>query len=157
MQSSTYRLMGLDVGDERVGIALSDPSHTYALPHSTVRRKETPRIVELVKAERVKRIVVGMPYELDGDLGPQAEKVKKFIRSLEAALKRGGVECPIETVDERLTTSAAEHFIVGTPLKNSSRRAALDQVAASLILESYLMRKGTTGDIAGEPESEREQ
>lgn len=139
--------MGLDVGDERVGIALSDPFLTYALPHSTVMRKETPKIVALAVSERVSKIVVGLPYELSGELGPQSEKVKKFIRSLEGALKRGGVEIPIETFDERLTTTGAERFLIGSNLKNSSRRAALDQLAASLILESYLMHNKSTGDI----------
>ncbi len=135
--------MALDVGESRIGVALSDPLRITAQPHSTIERKEKnyfTQIATLIQKENVGSIVVGMPYELSGNLGPQGEKVQVFIDKLTAFLKKNAPtsNIPIKIWDERFTTTAAERVLIGSKLKNSDRSAALDRVSAALILESYM-------------------
>lgn len=134
------RLMGLDVGDKRIGIALSDEGASLATPRETlVRRsneKDITRLLELAEKEEVGEILVGMPYFLDGSSGPQAEKVSRFVDAVRAA-----TELPVTIWDERLTTVAAEEILVENRVPPAERRAAVDKVAAALILQSYLDAK----------------
>ena len=139
------RIMALDVGDARIGVALSDPMRMFAQPHSTVERKgkQTARdILELVLSEQVTEIIVGMPYELDGTYGDQAKKVDSFINRLNTELIKDDTlsHVKISVLDERMTTNAAERVVVSSKLKGKEKSAALDRVSASLILETYLAR-----------------
>jgi putative holliday junction resolvase len=137
------RTMALDVGDARVGVAMSDPTGQFVSPHSTIERKGKAvfrDILAIVASCSARRIVIGLPYELSGALGEQAEKVHAFADELAKRLaqKPEFKAVSIAFWDERLTTAQAERIIAGSKLKNRDRSALLDRVSAALILESFL-------------------
>lgn len=131
------RFMGLDVGDKRIGVALSDEGALIASPRETLERrgnrKDIAHLLDLARREEVSEILVGMPWKLDGSSGPQAEKVSRFVEALRAA-----TSIPINTWDERLSTIGAERAMIEADVSRAKRRGALDRVAAALILQSYL-------------------
>jgi len=137
----SMRVLALDVGDRRTGVALSDETATLASPLTTLARigprKDLAAIRELVIRHQVSLIVVGLPLRLDGTVGPQAEKVQAFARSLEQS-----VRVPIVLRDERLTSVDAEERLRATGRTRRGRKAALDQAAAALILQGYLDEGG---------------
>lgn len=138
--------MGLDVGDARIGVALSDPLGMFAQPAASVLRKsheEYRQIADLAVREGVVRVIVGLPYELDGAVGPQAQKVLKFQKKLAQEFSREESLRAVEFVlwDERLTSRQAERIIQDRKLRNAERRAAVDRVSAAIILESYLQSR----------------
>ena len=132
------RLMGLDLGEARIGVALTDELGTVAMPLLTIertnRREVMDRILALVAEHRVAAVVVGVPYQMDGSTDPQAEKALNFARRLERRLE--GV--PVITWDERLTTRQAERALLEGGVSRRDRREVVDQLAATLILNSYL-------------------
>lgn len=140
------RCIGLDVGDKRIGIAISDPGALIASPRETLERKgnrkDIAHLLELARREEVSEILVGMPWNLDGSSGPQAEKVTRFVEALRAA-----TEIPITLWDERLSTVGAERALLEADLSRAKRRGAVDRVAAALILQSYLDAKRATGSF----------
>lgn len=136
------RVMGIDYGDRRVGIALSDPLLITAQPYSTIERRggrEVNEIVALIQAQQVTEVIVGYPLELDGDVGEAAANATRFALSIERVAKRSGVD-PLRVImwDERFTTDAAERIVIDHKLHGKERAAALDRVAAALILDAYL-------------------
>ena len=130
------RIMGLDIGDRRIGVALSDPEEIIASPLAVVIREDdksaVDEIVRLVNQYDVKQIVVGMPYSLSGSVGPQADKVKEFSDIL--SLK---VITPIAFRDERLSTVAATRLLRQSA-KKKAKRSSPDSAAAAFILQGYL-------------------
>jgi putative Holliday junction resolvase len=138
--SAIMRFMGLDVGDKRIGVALSDESALIASPRETLERrgnqKDIAHLLELARREEVSEILVGMPLKLDGSTGPQADKVSRFVEALRAASP-----IPITTWDERLSTVGAERAMIEADVSRAKRRGAVDRVAAALILQSYLDAK----------------
>ena len=146
------RSIALDVGDKRIGIAMSDPLGLTAQPHSVIERtaKRIPaELIELIRSEAVSTIVVGMPYELDGAVGDQAEKVKKFIALLTSTISKNIPDSNVQTIewDERFTTHQAAFVVQGSGLKNSQRKQALDRISAAIILESYLNAQSSSGIV----------
>jgi putative Holliday junction resolvase len=131
------RFMGLDVGDKRIGIALSDESATIASPRETLERrgnrKDIAHLLDLARREAVTCILVGMPYSLDGSKGPQALKVSRFATALAAE-----TQIPVSTWDERFTTVDAEMALREAKASSSERRAKIDRAAAAILLQSYL-------------------
>jgi putative holliday junction resolvase len=131
------RFLGLDVGDKRIGIAISDDGALIASPRETLERKgnrkDIAHLLELARREEVSEILVGMPWNLDGSSGPQAEKVGRFVDAL-----RAETEIPITLWDERLSTVGAERALLEADLSRAKRRGIVDRVAAALILQSYL-------------------
>jgi len=131
------RILGLDVGDRRVGVAISDPVEIIASPLTVINRDDDNEavnaILQLVRQYEVKRIVVGLPYSLDGSLGRQASKVKDFIDRLS---QNTSVE--IELRDERLSTVAAGRLLREAGNKKAKRRSSVDAAAAAFILQGYL-------------------
>lgn len=129
------RAMGLDVGDVRVGVALSDPGRIIAQAWDTVRRgpDDLSAIAELAESEAVTTIVVGWPLTLAGEVGAQAKKVAVFA---DAVAERTGL--PVERWDERLTTVAAERALRAGGVNSRRGRQVVDKVAAALILQSWL-------------------
>ncbi|MGH9319564.1 MAG: Holliday junction resolvase RuvX [Vicinamibacteria bacterium] len=131
------RFMGLDVGDKRIGVALSDEGAVIASPRETLERKSNRKdiahLLELARREEVAGILVGMPLMLDGSAGIQAEKVSRFVDAL-----RASTEIPITTWDERLSTVGAERALLEADVSRAKRRGAVDRVAAALILQNYL-------------------
>jgi putative Holliday junction resolvase len=141
--STVMRLLGLDVGDKRIGIAVSDETALIASPRETLERKgnkkDITHLLELARREEVSEILVGMPWKLDGSSGPQAEKVSRFVEAL-----RGSTDIPITTWDERLSTVGAERAMIEADVSRAKRRGAVDRVAAALILQSYLDARRAT-------------
>jgi putative Holliday junction resolvase len=131
------RYLGLDVGDVRIGVALSDETATLASGILTLRRagrrRDVAAVVALVHEHGVGGVVVGLPWRLDGALGSQGEKVEAFVRALRRAL---GV--PVVTWDERLTSVAADERLAEAGVRRRDRKARIDRAAAALILQEYL-------------------
>jgi putative Holliday junction resolvase len=130
------RILALDVGDSRIGVAMSDPEQIIASPLMVIARDEDSSAIEaiirLVSQYDVKRIVVGMPYSLDGSMGRQADKVKDFVDKLSQRINTG-----IDLWDERLSTVAAERLLSEAGNKKA-RRSRRDDAAAAYILQGYL-------------------
>jgi putative Holliday junction resolvase len=137
MSNTNRRVLALDVGARRIGVAMSDATGTLATPLTTVRVRGVERaiaeIVELVRQHEVGTVVVGWPLNMNGDVGPQAKSVRTFGEALEAALGQ-----PVAYFDERLTSVVAEQMLRDMGLKPEKRRERIDEVAASVILQDYL-------------------
>lgn len=131
------RVLGLDVGERRIGVAISDASGRLAAPLTTIsatpQEQALARIVGLARQEGVNAVVVGLPLTMRGEIGPQAETVRRFASALEAA-----IGLPVHLFDERLTTAAAEQLLRDLGVKPEKRRQQIDQVAASIILQDFL-------------------
>lgn len=131
------KALGVDLGEVRIGLAVSDDLGMLAHPLETIRADEKPgpveKIAQIVLARKVEVIVVGMPRNMNGTYGPAAEKAKLFGERL-----RSKIACEVKFWDERLTSVAAQKELHagGRNIKNS--RAVIDQVAAQLILQGYL-------------------
>jgi putative holliday junction resolvase len=127
--------MGLDVGDSRIGVALSDPLGIMASPLMIINRSDEKqaidRIVTIIREKEVAKVIAGLPLNMDGSRGNQVEKTESFI----AALKLN-VEIPVEYRDERLSTVNARELIQG--VRKTRRDTRYDAAAAALILQSYL-------------------
>lgn len=137
------RILGLDVGERRIGVAISAPEGRLAVPLRVLERRsdaaDAQAIADLARAEEAEALVVGYPISLDGSIGPQARRVQNFARRLAEA---SGL--PLELWDERLTSVQAERAQTGArrraPKGARRRRTPTDDLAAALILQSYLDR-----------------
>ncbi len=131
------RIMGLDVGVKRIGIALSDPMGMIAGGHSVLERGQLNRDLEqlrkLCQDNEVDRIVVGLPRNMNGSIGPKALEIQEF-----AAKLGEHVDIDIVFWDERLTTVAAEKLLVEADVSRRKRKKVIDKVAAVTILQNYL-------------------
>jgi putative holliday junction resolvase len=132
------RVVGLDLGARRVGVALSDGGGTVATPYETIERgrdhtADHARVAAIVEEVGAGMVVVGLPRSLDGSLGPAARLVLDEVDELTAALA-----VPVDTVDERLTTVTAERSLRVQGRKGKARRAVVDQVAAAVLLQTWL-------------------
>jgi putative pre-16S rRNA nuclease len=131
------RILALDPGTKRIGVALSDEFGWTAQPLETFERKslnvDIAHIHELVRRHEVREIVVGMPIQLNGRMGPAAQSAQQFLEALQA-----GVGIPVVAWDERLTTKAAEQMLIEADVSRKKRKGAVDRVAAALLLKSYL-------------------
>lgn len=129
--------MALDVGAVRIGVALSDETETLASGLTTIAavgpRKDAQAVARLVSEHEAGALVVGLPYRLDGSVGPQAEKVIAFVERL-----RRCVRVPVETWDERLTSVEADERLAAAGVRRRERKARIDQAAAALVLQEYL-------------------
>lgn len=131
------RLLALDVGDVRIGVAMSDETATLASGLATLRslgpRKDAQQVAALVREHGIAEVVVGLPLRLDGSHGPQAGKVMAFVLRLRRVLR-----VPVATRDERLTSVAAGERLAEAGVRGRARRQRLDQAAACLILQEVL-------------------
>jgi putative Holliday junction resolvase len=131
--------MGLDIGDRRIGVALSDSLRIMAGALTVVERvtddAALKQIIDLARENEAERIVVGMPRSLDGSLGKQAQAVQSFVD----LLKRR-TDIPVVTWDERLSTVAAERTMLEVGMKRDKRKKRRDSLAAAIILQGYLDR-----------------
>ncbi len=131
------RVLAVDLGSRRIGVALSDPTGTVAGPLDTIphreRRQDVAAVAALARAHGAERIVIGWPRNMDGTLGPAARRAEAFA---EALRRVAGV--PVDLWDERLSTVAADRALRDADVKRERRRALRDQIAAALILQSYL-------------------
>lgn len=131
------RVLGLDVGTKRIGIAVSDGLGITAQAVETLvcstPEEDDNRITELVAKYQVTKLVVGIPYNMNGSEGPQAAKVREVIERLKTKLT-----LPIDEWDERLSTVAAERVLLQADMSREKRRKVIDKVAAVIILQGYL-------------------
>jgi len=131
------RIMGIDYGTKRIGVAISDPSCTMAHPLDIISVREDGSHLESLKKiardYQVEKIVVGLPYNMEGDVGESAQKVMQWSQELGQAL-----DLPVDLWDERLTTSEAHEILIHLKVKGPKRRLIVDKIAASIILKSYL-------------------
>lgn len=133
------RILAIDFGRKRVGLALSDPSLTVAAPVPAIVRKGKDwwdQLLLLIREQEVGEIVVGLPKNMDGSLGASAEICQKFAHDLE-------LRCGLKPVmlDERLTSTAASMTMREGGVKEKDQRGKLDSVAASLLLQTHLQRR----------------
>ena len=131
------RILGLDVGDKRIGVAISDPGEILASPLTTITSEDSQTaidaVIRLVDQHDVKRIVIGLPYSLDGSIGRQANKVMDFVDRLSK-----GTGASVETWDERLSTVAVDRLLKDVDNKKANKRERRDAAAAAFILQGYL-------------------
>jgi putative Holliday junction resolvase len=131
------RIMALDIGDRTIGVACSDEGLILASPVETIQRRgpkaDSMRVEALVKERGVSRVIAGLPLTLKGEMGPQSAKVNEFVEVLRRRLK-----VPVEMLDERLTTREAERTLIAADLSRARRKEIIDQMAAVLILQTWL-------------------
>ena len=136
------RSMALDLGTKRIGVAVSDPLGLFAQPVETIRRqgkkKDLARVAELVAQKDVVVVVVGLPIRTDGSEGPEAESARRTAQALAETID--GVS--VELRDERFTTRQAERVLIAGGVRRKKRKEVIDQMAAVLILQSYLDSTG---------------
>jgi putative Holliday junction resolvase len=134
------RVLALDLGSKRIGVAVSDRSGTIATPLTVVHRsgdvaQDHARIAALVAEEEAVRVVVGLPLSLDGSLGPAAKGARAEAEALAEVLP-----VPVESFDERLTTVTAERALTEAKMRGQARRRVVDKVAAAVMLQAWLDR-----------------
>jgi putative holliday junction resolvase len=138
------RILGLDIGSKRIGVALSDELGFTAQGLDTLNcvnpTADVKRIAELADTHGVTEIVVGMPYNMNGTEGPQVEKVRDLISRL-----NGRVKAPVVEWDERLSTVAAERTLLEADMSRAKRQKVIDKLAAVIILQTYLDSKSFKG------------
>ncbi|MEF8798509.1 MAG: Holliday junction resolvase RuvX [Candidatus Bipolaricaulota bacterium] len=131
------KILGLDWGSKRIGIAISDRGGNVALGRPSRERKDLESDIQyleqIVGEENISRIVIGMPYHMDGEAGESVSRVREFKRELEEKLS-----VSIDTIDERLTSSEAERVMIESDLRREERKKHRDKLAATLILQRYL-------------------
>ena len=132
--------MALDVGSKRIGVAVADPTGSFALPVTVLERTnlkaDLDRIVELAQSYGAKELVVGDPVTLAGERGIAAEKIDRFVEQLSRVFSG-----TIARIDERLTTAQATKSLIAADVSRAKRKTVVDKMAAALILESYLARR----------------
>ncbi len=137
--------MALDVGSKRIGIAISDPGDSFALPVGTIERTnlraDFARITEYVESYGARELVVGDPVSLSGERGIAAEKMDAFVTAL-----RGVFSGTIHRVDERMTTAQVTKTLIAADVSRAKRKTVVDKMAAALILESFLARRRREGE-----------
>ena len=131
------RILALDHGTVRIGVATSDETKLIATPLEYISAAPfadfLARLKEIIREKEIELIVVGMPRNMDGSYGPAALKVQEFV-----AVLRDALTVPIKTVDERLTTGPAQKFLVQGNVRREKRREKVDKTAAAILLQSYL-------------------
>jgi putative holliday junction resolvase len=136
------RFLGLDYGSKRIGVALSDPDGTMAFPLETIQVKpdgsHMKDIKALIDAYQVAKLVVGLPYNMDGSLGDRAREVMRWGAQIEVLLGM-----PVIFWDERLSTSEAHDILMEINVKGRKRKSIVDKIAASIILKGYLDSEST--------------
>ncbi|HEX9896916.1 MAG TPA: Holliday junction resolvase RuvX [Dehalococcoidales bacterium] len=134
------RILGMDIGDQRIGLALSDSAGILASPLTIIERTSDEQAVEailkIVSERKVERIIVGLPLSLGGDIGHQAKKVQSFTEALQQ-----NTTVPVEYRDERLTTVTAIRLKQEASTRKLNRKTRYDAMAAAIILQEYLNEK----------------
>ena len=131
------KIMSVDYGDARTGVAFSDISETLATPYTVIKETYQPKLIdklcEIAEKEKAEKIVVGLPKNMDGSFGFRAEACKKFGKNLEEKSK-----ITVDFIDERLTTVMAHNILSANNVKGKKRKETVDAVSAVMILQSYI-------------------
>jgi putative holliday junction resolvase len=136
-------ILAIDFGQARIGVAISDELQLLAHPLETIPNEQRPesRVAKIVRDKNIDHIVAGIPRQMNGQIGTAATEVLDFVEKLRAILP-----CPVVTWDERLTTAAAHRALRDAGKKSRHTRGYVDQVAAQMILQSYLDSR-TAGSV----------
>ena len=141
------RVLGVDFGQARIGVAVSDELGMLAHPVETIPGASVPaaakRIAEIATEKKVERVILGLPRHMNGEIGAAAENVQAF-----AAKLRPLLPCPLQLWDERLSTTAANRALRDSGAKTRQTRGIVDQVAAQMILQGYLDSRQSSGGSA---------
>ena len=141
-------MLSLDVGDVRIGVAVSDPTGTVVEPLTTIkagtRAAAIERIAELVEREAVGEVVVGTPVSLDGGIGAQARKIETFVELLAARISK-----PVRMWDESYSSAAADAIMRESGVRRGRKKGKRDSVAAAVILREYI--QGTRSGTSAQP------
>lgn len=133
------KIVALDIGSKRIGIAVTDPFGTYALPSETYNRKNLKQdlsyIANFAKERCANKIVCGLPVNFDGSRSSQTDYTEYFINALKEV-----VDIPVETTDERCTTTEAHRVLIESGKRREERKQYVDSIAATYILEGYLRK-----------------
>ena len=136
------RILAIDHGSKRIGIAVSDELKMIAQPLEFILAEPFPaflaRLQELIRDKEVESILVGLPRNMDGSYGPAAQKVQEFVVAL-----KGVLSVPIKTWDERLTSAQANRLLIQGNVRRDKRKEKVDKMAAALLLQSYLDSLGS--------------
>lgn len=136
---SMERLMGLDVGEKTIGVAVSDLLMITAQGVTTIKRtsmkKDMEELKKLIDEYQVRKLVVGIPKRLDGSIGIQGEKVLKFLEKMKKY-----IDLPVELEDERFTTAMSEKMLIEADVRRKKRKEVIDKLAAVQILSGYMQR-----------------
>lgn len=137
MENSYYRVMALDYGDVRIGIALSDVTRFLAGGYENYTRKnidiDCKHIAEIIENNNVKIVVLGLPINMDGSKGKRVEKTYEFAEKLKEF-----TTAKIDFLDERLTSISAEKILISADVSRKKRKDVLDKLSATIILQNYL-------------------
>ena len=137
MNDAYYRVMALDYGDVRIGIALSDPTRFLATGYENYTRKDLvtdcKHIADIISNNNVKVVVLGLPLNMDGSKGVRVEKTYEFAEELK---KYTSVD--IDYLDERLTSVSAEKILISADVSRKKRKTVMDKLSATIILQDYL-------------------
>lgn len=143
------RILGIDFGHRRVGIAVSDTGHEFARPlcmlDGTGRDRLQRELQKICEEQEVEKIIVGLPLNMDGSTGEMAREAQVF-----AAFLAGRLNIPVETLDERLSTALVERMLIEADMSRSRRKDVKDKLAAQVILQSYLDRTNIRNQITDE-------
>ena len=140
------RILGIDVGDKTVGVAVSDPLGIIATGVTTIERvgirKDTGKVIDFVREYDCGTVVVGLPLNLDDTDSVQTEKVREFRRMLENKMRSSGLaHVKVEWQDERYSTAEAEEVLIAANMSREDRKKIIDRQAAIVILQRYLDRQ----------------
>ena len=131
------RILGIDMGEKRIGLAVSDPLGITAQGLKTIKvngsEEARKKLIEVINEKKAEKLIFGLPKNMNGTLGPQAEKVQEFAKKIENITK-----LPIEYEDERLSTVSAEQVLLMADQSRAKRKKAIDRLSAVIILQSYL-------------------
>ncbi len=137
------KYLGVDPGESKVGLAISDPEGKLAMPLSVLyeagEQAQVDAILQVAKEQDAEAIVVGMPYTLRGDVGPSAERVQAHVQLLKQS-----TELPVCTWDERFSSGIAEKVLLQADVSRAGRKQHIDKLAAAIMLQSFLDRQATS-------------
>jgi len=144
-QSAPGRILALDVGERRIGVAITDPLGVIAQPLDTIERTgnraAVERVLEVARSYAVSEIVVGIPYKADGELSAQGQKIARF-----ADMLARSSEAPVVRWDERSTTATAERVLLEADMSRAGRKQVRDKMAAAVLLRYYLEARERRGE-----------
>lgn len=141
------RFVAFDIGDKRIGVAVSDPFNTYALPSGTYFRKgfkgDIDSLLKIIKEKGATTVVCGLPVNFDGSEAEQTVKTRRFIEALKEVSP-----VPVVCEDERFTTQMAHEVLISEGMRREKRKNYVDALAAANILDGYLSRVNKKGDVS---------
>lgn len=151
------KILAVDPGEKRIGLAISDPTGTIARPLMVIEHQardlDAQRIVDVARDEDVALIIVGQPLDSEGGVGHQAKKSQRLAQAILDVLRSGKMECEVELWDESGTTQAALQSRVLMGVSRKKRKGHLDDVAASILLQDFLIaneKRINTGKVSDE-------